>query len=502
MKKTTLEKWTTKAAATLEKRIDRAESKRGPLEQIRYCNDAELGCLYVNDAGTVLYRIPGQQIPADASPALAPMPGLADLFRRVRDDARQQLAAEVKQGTTGDGKAAVALYGEDGARLAIIDAKLYKEAPAGAAAYVSGVLLPVLFTDEDGEPLAIVCPKKAEKFTPAEEDAPKPAKKSRLVSIQPQTEPEEKPEAQPAQEVTEEPEAEMPAEAPEAAAEAAEAPQAEEVPAEAEEKPAAASYTINEERGGVEVSFPGKPAEAVRDQLKASGFRWHNVRRVWYAKATPDRLALVQSLAGSAAPVQMAQKAEPQRQDLTAEDLEAITAKYAEMVTADGEGIYSGYTGANGRGLYGQDLKKAILAELKKNGFSATARSGRGGYTDSFTFTVKVPEAFVISEADYIRAETEGRTTVRSVYWYTTPAGQSIHRDALPYDYEERQPILEETARRIYRDSVANQSGENVAEVFKRAVKTIVTSFNSDHSDSMTDYFDRGIYDWYRWAAV
>ena len=208
MKKTMIEKWTTKAAATLEKRIDRAENKRGPIDQIRYCNDSELGCLYVNDAGTVLYRIPGQQIPADASPSLAPMPGLADLFRRVRDDARQQIAAEVKQGTTGDGKAAVALYGEDGARLAIIDAKLYKEAPAGAAAYVAGSNLPVLFTDEDGEPLVIVCPKRAAEFTPAEAEADqKPAKKSRLVSIKPQEEPEEKPEAQPAQEVTEEPKA-------------------------------------------------------------------------------------------------------------------------------------------------------------------------------------------------------------------------------------------------------------------------------------------------------
>lgn len=267
-----------------------------------------------------------------------------------------------------------------------------------------------------------------------------------------------------------------------------------------EAQPTGATYTINEERGGVEVSFPGKPSEAVRDQLKASGFRWHNSRRVWYAKQTPDRIALAQSLAGSAAPVQVAQKAEPQR--LTAEALEAITAKYSEMITADGEGIYAGYTGANGRGLYGQDLKKAILAELKKNGFSATARSGRGGYTDSFTFTVKVPAAFTISESDYIKAETEGHATIRGLYWYTTPAGESIHRDALPYDYEERQPILEETARRIYRDSVADQSGENVAQVFKKAVKAIVTSFNSDHSDSMTDYFDRGIYDWYRWAAV
>lgn len=43
-------------------------------------------------------------------------------------------------------------------------------------------------------------------------------------------------------------------------------------------------YTItrNEAFNSLEISFDGKPAEAVRDALKALRFRWHGKRRVWY----------------------------------------------------------------------------------------------------------------------------------------------------------------------------------------------------------------------------
>lgn len=570
MKKTTLEKWTTKAAATLEKRIDRAENKRGPIDQIRYYNDAEFGCLYVNDAGTVLYRIPGQHIPADASPSLAPMPGLADLFRRVRDDARLQLAAEVKQGTTGDGKAAVALYGEDGEPLAVIDAKLYKEAPAGSAAYVSGATLPVLFADEDGEPLVIVCPKRAADFTPAEEDAPKPVKKSRLVSIQPQTEPE----AQPAQEVAEEPAeadsrnyysvsfeyasgiycaniaraesaddvkryyskyswvsvkeasaaevetarrkgmpfvdcpkadpaAEMPAEAPETAQEAAEAPQAEEVPAEAEkaeEKPAAASYTVNEEKDGLEISFTGKPSAEVREMLKASGFRWHNARRVWYAKQTPDRLTLAQSLTGDAVQGPEAQP-QPQKEQTGKIDLAGI------------EG--------NKKTAYGSDFARILREDLKRRGASGfSIRSRRSGWTDAFTVTIS------LSSADFRSAEECAARDGWGTFFRTEETGCTVGgveysrwnqgREDATHKYitcgsnytdtgaGSNFPVL----RAFWADKIKRISGVYPRRMEKadllplteeaaqrvRDIVAVIQSYNWDHSDPMTDYYDVGFY--------
>lgn len=53
-----------------------------------------------------------------------------------------------------------------------------------------------------------------------------------------------------------------------------------------------AHYTINEEKNGIEISFDSMPSKDTRDQMKANGFRWHNVKRVWYARKNEKTLAL------------------------------------------------------------------------------------------------------------------------------------------------------------------------------------------------------------------
>lgn len=49
-------------------------------------------------------------------------------------------------------------------------------------------------------------------------------------------------------------------------------------------------YTItkNPDYNSLEITFPGKPSEAVRNALKALKFRWHNIKRVWYGYTTED----------------------------------------------------------------------------------------------------------------------------------------------------------------------------------------------------------------------
>lgn len=48
------------------------------------------------------------------------------------------------------------------------------------------------------------------------------------------------------------------------------------------------SISKNPQYNSVEITFPGKPSEAIRDALKALKFRWHSVRRVWYGYTTED----------------------------------------------------------------------------------------------------------------------------------------------------------------------------------------------------------------------
>ena len=66
---------------------------------------------------------------------------------------------------------------------------------------------------------------------------------------------------------------------------------------------------INKEFNGIELSFESKPAQDVRNEMKAAGFRWHSVKKLWYAKRTTERLALAEKLSGDASPAQVASTA-------------------------------------------------------------------------------------------------------------------------------------------------------------------------------------------------
>ena len=56
------------------------------------------------------------------------------------------------------------------------------------------------------------------------------------------------------------------------------------------------TYTLNEKFNGIEITFDSKPSADIRTQLKDNGFRWHNKKALWYAKNTPERLTLAESL--------------------------------------------------------------------------------------------------------------------------------------------------------------------------------------------------------------
>lgn len=63
-----------------------------------------------------------------------------------------------------------------------------------------------------------------------------------------------------------------------------------------------ATYTLNADLNEIEITFPGKPAQNIIDSLKAVGYRWHKVKALWYAKRSPETLALAQSIADGETP--------------------------------------------------------------------------------------------------------------------------------------------------------------------------------------------------------
>lgn len=92
------------------------------------------------------------------------------------------------------------------------------------------------------------------------------------------------------------------------------APRAEKRPAKAESKASAAAdkskdqpqtapaqlpalrVEFNTECDGIEVYFPSKPSQATRDALKAAGYRWHSVKKCWYAKRTEAHLQALREI--------------------------------------------------------------------------------------------------------------------------------------------------------------------------------------------------------------
>ena len=66
------------------------------------------------------------------------------------------------------------------------------------------------------------------------------------------------------------------------------------------------TIAINEALNGIELIFAAKPAEEIREKMKAAGFSWHRQKKLWYAKNTAERMALARELSGEPAPADSA----------------------------------------------------------------------------------------------------------------------------------------------------------------------------------------------------
>lgn len=53
---------------------------------------------------------------------------------------------------------------------------------------------------------------------------------------------------------------------------------------------------VNEEHKGIEITFSAKPYSNVISKLKAYGFRWHRIKKCWYAKQSDKVNAFVSTL--------------------------------------------------------------------------------------------------------------------------------------------------------------------------------------------------------------
>jgi hypothetical protein len=56
------------------------------------------------------------------------------------------------------------------------------------------------------------------------------------------------------------------------------------------------TYSINAEQNGIEIYFDEKPDTSTINTLKSDKWRWHNVKKCWYNRNTPDNLKFAESV--------------------------------------------------------------------------------------------------------------------------------------------------------------------------------------------------------------
>lgn len=59
-----------------------------------------------------------------------------------------------------------------------------------------------------------------------------------------------------------------------------------------------AKLVVNQECHGLELYFPEKPAEEILMQLKSARWRYHRVKKCWYARQNADNQEIAEQIAG------------------------------------------------------------------------------------------------------------------------------------------------------------------------------------------------------------
>lgn len=91
-----------------------------------------------------------------------------------------------------------------------------------------------------------------------------------------------------------------------------------------------ATVTRNIEHDGIEITFSDCPNAKTRTALKSNGFRWHNVKHIWYAKATGKHIEFCKKQKWNVPEIE---KEDPETEETALEptDMETAIKRIAEL---------------------------------------------------------------------------------------------------------------------------------------------------------------------------
>jgi hypothetical protein len=208
---------------------------------------------------------------------------------------------------------------------------------------------------------------------------------------------------------------------------------------------------LNEELNGVELYFDNKPSQDILDTLKASGYRWSNYKKCWYAKQNSNTLAFAEQLTSGD---QTIINQDTNTQAKTTRPQNKVASLYDRIQFTPGTTNTNAYrykfVGSNYTGL----PVKETAAEIRKH------------------LRTRFPEVKFSITSDYNSIS----ITIKSSPYCNKKL--EYHPDIRPHQY---------------RDYEARENPELTA-IYNYCEK-LLSSYNFDDSDSQTDYFHCHYYD-------
>ena len=247
---------------------------------------------------------------------------------------------------------------------------------------------------------------------------------------------------------------------------------------------------------GIELYFDGKPGTAIIERLKAAFFRWHNVKKCWYAKATAEAEAIAQEL-------KRAERIETPRGSFK------ISATFATVEAAEAAGFGYYFTNTDGRKIFTKhdNPENACLvtafAVVDPNAKTTEENAATGERRESRPSIAPlwercdvstIPEHNRHADTKTICAECRSHLKARFPelkFSIRKTSHNSIDADIIAGPYKRE---------KVFVDRWGNPDPwgrwENSAELnaVLKYCDAYLQSYNYDNSDTQTDYYDVNFY--------
>lgn len=233
------------------------------------------------------------------------------------------------------------------------------------------------------------------------------------------------------------------------------------------------TINYNQEHKGIEVSFASKPDQDILITLKANGFRWHRVKKLWYAKDNSKSRSVI-------------------------EDIKSNELKLNGFKEIDGYMGSAGFVGINNSmDLSRKERNALIKKEFKKHFpmFKVSIRSGKGGYLDSVNIKLTVSKKYDLLTLEEFKEK----------FWDLSSKEKFGYFYEMDANIEQCNADNDAYIEKRYHELIDQESSLVLSNQAKKAMdwlKKAFTSFNRDESNGMVDYFDRDIYDFYQYQWV